>query len=69
MNQRNPIAALTNSMGSLVLSDSDKENLFNQYFSSVSVVDNSIVPNRVLPLDMPAVLDSVILTRGGLQSN
>ena len=60
MNHHNPIAALTDSMGSLVVSDSDKANLFNQYFSSVSVVDNGIMPNRISLSDIPAVLDSVI---------
>jgi len=37
MNHHNLIAALTDSMGSLVVSDSDKANLFNQYFSYVGV--------------------------------
>jgi len=66
MNHRNPIAALADSMGSLVVSDSDKANLFNQYFSSVSVVDNGIMPNHISLLDTPVVLDSVIFTNSGV---
>jgi len=66
MNHHNPIAALTNSVGSLVVSDSDKANLFNQYFSSVGVVNNGIMPNRISLSDIPAVLDSVIFTKSGV---
>jgi len=66
MNHHNPIAALTDSVGSLVVSDSDKANLFNQYYSSVGVVDNGIMPNRISLSDIPAVLDSVIFTKSGV---
>ena len=47
MNHRNSIAALTNKTGCLIVTDSDKVNTFNQYFSSVAVIDNGVVPTRV----------------------
>jgi len=38
------ISAVKDKSGILVVSDGDKANVFNQYFSSVSVIDNGILP-------------------------
>jgi len=45
------------------VSDSDKADLFNQYFSSLGVTDNGIVLNRDTSLVSLTVLDSVVFTR------
>jgi len=42
------------------LSDGDKANVFNQYFSSVSVIDNGILPS--CPSSCSTVLDSIVFT-------
>jgi len=60
MNHCNFIAAVTNKDGNLVVHDSDKADLFNQYFSYVGVTDNGIVPNRDTSLVSLTVLDSVL---------
>ena len=39
------IGILKNQQGEAVLNDGDKANLLNQFFSSVNVTDNNIVPD------------------------
>jgi len=47
MNHHNHIAALSDSMGSLVVSDSDKANLLNQYFLLVIAFSLSLIEMHV----------------------
>ena len=63
MNHRSSIAPLTDKAGCLIVSDSNKANLFNQHFSSVGVVDNGVVPTRVNAFNACSVLDCVTFTR------
>ena len=58
---RNIIGALVDDSGKIITNDDDKANLFNDYFSSVGVVDKNVTPvcncNSVLHDD--CVLDMV----------
>jgi len=54
------ISAVKDKSGILVVSDGDKANVFNQYFSSVSVIDNGILPS--CSSSCPTVLDSIVFT-------
>jgi len=47
MNHQTSIAAIHDKTGNLVVHNSDKANLFNQY--SVGVNDNGILPTSILP--------------------
>ena len=60
MSHQTSIAAIHDKTGNLVVHNSDKANLFNQYFSSVGVIDNGILPTSMDGSINPTVLDSVV---------
>ena len=66
MKHRSSIAAVNDKAGNLVVNDSDKANLFNNYFSTVGVVDNGVIPSHVNPLMSLTALDSVVFNRSAV---
>ena len=66
MNHRSSISALTNKTGCLIVTDSDKANMFNQYFSSVADIDNGVVPTRVNTANACSELDCVTYTKNAV---
>ena len=44
MNYRNVIGALVDDCGNIISDEDEKANLFNEYFGSVGVVDNNVIP-------------------------
>ena len=66
MNHQTSIAAIHDKTGNLVVHNSDKANLFNQYFSSVGVIDNGMLPTSMDGSINPTVLDSVVFTRSNV---
>jgi len=62
MSHRTNIGTLVEPSGKVVVTDSDKANLFNTYFASVGVVDNGKPPKCDTMTDVGCKLDTVLFT-------